>query len=201
MIASLNSSVRAIKNLSHNYGTGRFACKPPKGVFSRTRDASRPDNGCGPRRYATLLSRRPPKSIHNPYTPPQSHRLRLSLRALTGATSLHHRFNDIIPVCAPFVNLSGHILKASPHNSATRRAISFRHLQHANFPPANLCNLHLHLTKNPLADRPPHSCGAALNLRSAKIVSGSVPQQPPISLAPRAIRISIASANASAVIS
>ena len=149
----------------------------------------------------TLLSRRPPKSIHNPYTPPQSHRLRLSLRALTGATSLHHRFNDIIPVCAPFVNLSGYILKASPHNSATRRAISFRHLRHVNFPPANLCNLHLHLTKNPLADRPPHSCGAALNLRSARIVSGSVPQQPPISLAPRAIRISIASANASAVIS
>ena len=168
---------------------------------SRTRDASRPDNGCGPRRYATLLSRRPPKSIHNPYTPPQSHRLRLSLRALTGATSLHHRFNDIIPVCAPFVNLSAH--PSRRHRTIRRRVgrFSFRHLRHVNFPPANLCNLHLHLTKNPLADRPPHSCGAALNLRSARIVSGSVPQQPPISLAPRAIRISIASANASAVIS
>ena len=30
-----------------------------------------------------------------------------------------------------------------------------------DLPPVNLRNLHLHLTKNPFASRPPHLCGVA----------------------------------------
>ena len=32
-----------------------------------------------------------------------------------------------------------------------------------DLPPVNLRNLHLHLTKNPFASRPPHLCGVTLN--------------------------------------
>ena len=36
-----------------------------------------------------------------------------------------------------------------------------------DLPPVNLRNLHLHLTKNPFASRPPHLCGVTLkNLRN-----------------------------------
>ena len=31
-----------------------------------------------------------------------------------------------------------------------------------DLPPVNLRNLHLHLTKNPFASRPPHLCGVTL---------------------------------------
>ena len=56
-------------------------------------------------------------------------------------------------------------LKATPHNSAARRAMSFPPSAACKFldlPPVNLRNLHLHLTKNPFAGRPPHLCGVAL---------------------------------------
>jgi len=57
------------------------------------------------------------------------------------------------------------IVKAPPHNSAARRAMSFPPSAACRFldlPPVNLQNLHLHLTKNPFAGRPPHLCGVAL---------------------------------------
>ena len=55
--------------------------------------------------------------------------------------------------------------KATPHNSAARPAMSFPPSAACKFldlPPVNLRNLHLHLTKNPFAGRPPHLCGVAL---------------------------------------
>ena len=56
--------------------------------------------------------------------------------------------------------------KAAPHNSAARLATSFPSSAACKFldlPPVNLRNLHLHLTKNPFAGRPPHLRGVALN--------------------------------------
>ena len=53
-------------------------------------------------------------------------------------------------------------IKAPPHNSAARLAMSFPPSASCKFldlPPVNLRNLHLHLTKNPFASRPPHLCG------------------------------------------
>ena len=38
-----------------------------------------------------------------------------------------------------------------------------------DLPPVNLRNLHLHLTKNPFASRPPHLCGVTLEVRIPKI--------------------------------
>ena len=64
------------------------------------------------------------------------------------------------------VHLDHRLLKAPPHNSAARRAMSFPPSAACKFldlPPVNFRNLHLHLTKNPFVDRPPHLCGVALN--------------------------------------
>ena len=57
--------------------------------------------------------------------------------------------------------------KAPPHNSAARLAMSFPPSASCKFldlPPVNLRNLHLHLTKNPFASRPPHLCGVTLTM-------------------------------------
>ena len=57
--------------------------------------------------------------------------------------------------------------KATPHNLAARRAMSFPPSVACRFfdlHPVNLQNLHLHLTKNPFASRPPHLCGVTLIL-------------------------------------
>ena len=53
-------------------------------------------------------------------------------------------------------------VKVTPHNSAARLAMSFPPSAACKFldlPPVNLRNLHLHLTKNLFASRPPHLCG------------------------------------------
>ena len=58
-------------------------------------------------------------------------------------------------------------VKVTPHNSAARLAMSFPPSAACKFldlPPVNLRNLHLHLTKNPFASRPPHLCGVTLIL-------------------------------------
>ena len=58
-------------------------------------------------------------------------------------------------------------VKVTPHNSAARLAMSFPPSASCKFldlPPVNLRNLHLHLTKNPFASRPPHLCGVTLIL-------------------------------------
>ena len=63
-------------------------------------------------------------------------------------------------------NTKINLLKAPPHNSAARLAMSFPPSASCKFldlPPVNLRNLHLHLTKNPFASRPPHLCGVTLN--------------------------------------
>ena len=60
---------------------------------------------------------------------------------------------------------SGNSIKAPPHNSAARLTMSFPPSAACKFldlPPVNLRNLHLHLTKNPFASRPPHLCGVTL---------------------------------------
>ena len=61
-------------------------------------------------------------------------------------------------------------VKVTLHNSAARLAMSFPPSASCKFldlPPVNLRNLHLHLTKNPFASRPPHLCGVTLkNLRN-----------------------------------
>ena len=57
------------------------------------------------------------------------------------------------------------IIKAPPHNSAARLAMSFPPSAACKFldlHPVNLRNLHLHLTKNPFASRPPHLRGVTL---------------------------------------
>ena len=60
-------------------------------------------------------------------------------------------------------------VKVTLHNSAARLAMSFPPSAACKFldlHPVNLRNLHLHLTKNPFASRPPHLCGVTLkNLR------------------------------------
>ena len=65
---------------------------------------------------------------------------------------------------------SSTLTKAPPHNSAACLAMSFPPSAACKFldlPPVNLRNLHLHLTKNPFASRPPHLCGVTLkNLRN-----------------------------------
>ena len=56
-------------------------------------------------------------------------------------------------------------IKAPPHNSAARLAMSFPPSASCKFldlPPVNHRNLHLHLTKNPFASRPPHLYGVTL---------------------------------------
>ena len=56
-------------------------------------------------------------------------------------------------------------IKVTPHNSAARLAMSFPPSAACKFldlHPVNLRNLHLHLTKNPFASRPPHLCGVTL---------------------------------------
>ena len=61
-------------------------------------------------------------------------------------------------------------VKAPPHNSAARLAMPFPPSAACKFldlPPVNLRNLHLHLTKNPFASRPPHLCGVTLNFPQA----------------------------------
>ena len=63
------------------------------------------------------------------------------------------------------VHLDHRLLKAPPHNSAARRAMSFPPSAACKFldlPPVNLRNFHLHLTKNPFAGQPPHLCGVTL---------------------------------------
>ena len=58
-------------------------------------------------------------------------------------------------------------VKAPPHNSAARLAMPFPPSAACKFldlPPVNLRNLHLHLTKNSFASRPPHLCGVTLNV-------------------------------------
>ena len=65
---------------------------------------------------------------------------------------------------------SSTLTKAPPHNSAARLSMPFPPSAACKFldlPPVNLRNLHLHLTKNPFASRPPHLCGVTLkNLRN-----------------------------------
>ena len=64
-------------------------------------------------------------------------------------------------------------IKAPPHNSAARRAMSFPPSAACKFldlPPVNLRNFHLHPTKNPFAGRPPHLCGVALIVRRVPLV-------------------------------
>ena len=65
---------------------------------------------------------------------------------------------------------SSTLTKAPPHNSAARLAMPFPPSAACKFldlHPVNLRNLHLHLTKNPFASRPPHLCGVTLkNLRN-----------------------------------
>ena len=59
------------------------------------------------------------------------------------------------------------LVRAPPHNSAARLAMSFppsAACKFLNLHPVNLRNLHLHLTKNPFASRPPHLCGVTLEL-------------------------------------
>ena len=56
-------------------------------------------------------------------------------------------------------------VKVTPHNSAARLAMSFPPSAACKFldlHPVNLRNLHLHLTKNPFASRPPHLYGVTL---------------------------------------
>ena len=56
-------------------------------------------------------------------------------------------------------------VKVTLHNSAARLAMSFPPSASCKFldlPPVNLRNLHLHLTKNSFASRPPHLCGVTL---------------------------------------
>ena len=68
-------------------------------------------------------------------------------------------------------NTKINLLKAPPHNSAARLAMSFPPSASCKFldlPPVNLRHLHLHLTKNPFASRPPHLCGVTLNPQSRK---------------------------------
>ena len=67
-------------------------------------------------------------------------------------------------------------VRATPHNSAARLALSFppsAACRFLDYPPVNLQNLHLHLTKNPFAGRPPHLRGVTLGkirpLRSGRI--------------------------------
>ena len=65
------------------------------------------------------------------------------------------------PAFDTLVELSKSIIKATLHNSAARRAMSF--------PPSVACKfldlLPVNLTKNPFASRPPHLCGVTLTLR------------------------------------
>ena len=71
---------------------------------------------------------------------------------------------------APFVCVACNEWKALPHNSAARLAMSFPPSAACKFldlHPVNLRNLHLHLTKNPFASRPPHLCGVTLNFPQA----------------------------------
>ena len=66
------------------------------------------------------------------------------------------------------------IAKAPPHNSAARLSMSFPPSAACKFldlPPVNLRNLHLHLTKNPFASRPPHLCGVTLILFALSSIS------------------------------
>ena len=75
---------------------------------------------------------------------------------------LHHRC-DARHVCSPLSFLLQ--FKAPPHNSAARLAMSFPPSAACKFldlHPVNLRNLHLHLTKNPFASRPPHLRGVTL---------------------------------------
>ena len=56
-------------------------------------------------------------------------------------------------------------VKVTLHNSAARLAMSFPPSAACKFldlHPVNLRNLHLHLTKNPFASRPPHLRGVTL---------------------------------------
>ncbi len=62
------------------------------------------------------------------------------------------------------------IVKAPPHNSAARLAMSFPPSAACKFldlPPVNLRNLHLHLTKNPFASQPPHLRGVTYSIEFA----------------------------------
>ena len=66
---------------------------------------------------------------------------------------------------APFICVACNEWKALPHNSSAALAMSFPPSAACKFlylPPVNLRNLHLHLTKNPFASRPPHLRGVTL---------------------------------------
>ena len=68
---------------------------------------------------------------------------------------------------APFICVACNEWKALPHNSSAALAMSFPPSAACKFldlHPVNLRNLHLHLTKNPFASRPPHLCGVTLEL-------------------------------------
>ena len=75
-------------------------------------------------------------------------------------------------------------VKVALHNSAARLAMSFPPSAACKFldlPPVNLRNLHLHLTKNPFASRPPHLCGVTLIL-FGKVSDFPAKQSPPLFL-------------------
>ena len=86
------------------------------------------------------------------------------------------RLNDVsisVKFVGKWCETVGKSIKASPHNSAARRAKSFPPSAACKFldlPPVNLRNLHLHLMKNPFAGQPPHLCGVALIRAGIKIV-------------------------------
>ena len=66
-------------------------------------------------------------------------------------------------------------VKVTLHNSAARLAMSFPPSASCKFldlPPVNLRNLHLHLTKNPFASRPPHLHGVTQNSCENKRADG-----------------------------
>ena len=67
-----------------------------------------------------------------------------------------------------------YFIKAPPHNSAARLAMPFPPSAACKFldlPPVNLRNLHLHLTKNPFASRPPHLYGVTLKYSASGNIS------------------------------
>ena len=68
---------------------------------------------------------------------------------------------------APFICVACNEWKALPHNSSAALAMSFPPSAACKFldlHPVNLRNLHLHLTKNPFASRPPHLRGVTQTL-------------------------------------
>ena len=87
-----------------------------------------------------------------------------SLRIAKEQTNMHHIVPKGMISAQPARDILASV-KAPPHNSAARLAMSFPPSAACKFldlPPVNLRNLHLHLTKNPFPSRPPHLCGVTL---------------------------------------